>query len=129
MYMQPMQKTDLALDALVMDPEGMLARLERACEESCSVLGTDVAIAVNSFKLALTASAATYCASVATAVKSISAIREGLKNVSAGMDALTSLCGCALFSNDAIASRAALTEASRGLRLLLALQDGRHPGQ
>ena len=114
---------NLLLDALVARPEEMLERCERFCDGTCKVLATDAARVAHELKLAHRLQVKTFADSVASTIKSMEAAREGFKNVSAGLDAVASLCACALRTDDAEELLAVLAEAKRGAQQVLALDD------
>ena len=113
-----METTGFLLHALTTSPTETLERLEKCCADSCDAVATDTSCFIGAFKLAHRQCGA----SVRTAAKSITALREGLRNVAAALDAMASLCASAMVSDDVEAVKAALEEGRRGRQLLLNLQ-------
>ena len=108
---------DLMLEALVASPNGMLDRLERGCGDACEALAMDVASASTGLKAVRSSSIKAYLASVVAALKSMEAVRDWLKAVSAGLDTVASLCASAIAFPNTEAVRAAVQEGRRGSQL------------
>ena len=117
-------------EALVTSPVETSAWLQMCCANSCDVVATDVASAIAAVRLAREFSATQCRASARAQAKLATAAVEGLRNVVAGLDAVTSLCASAMASADnAKATNAGLEEARRACQLVLDLQsatDGLH---
>ena len=117
------QQNELVVEALLANPDGMLARLEGASDDTCKAVKMDVDRAILDLKSAATVSAKLFTVAVGVALKSMAQVMEGLKGVSATLDALASVCRCAVLHDDTELVMAALKEARRSHQLSLVLQD------
>ena len=117
-----MEGAGLLLHALITSPAETLERLEKCCADACNLVATDASSFISAFKLAHEAGARQCGASVNKTAKFIAAVREGLRNVAAALDAIASLCVSAMAFQDVEVVKAAVEEGRRGRQLLLSLQ-------
>ena len=113
---------DLVLDALVGSPERMMARLKRACDDSCEGVSVNVEKVLACLRFAHESDTKAYTALAGELMKSLTAVGEQCKSLSTGMSAVTSLCESALLSDSVEVLREAIVEARRGSQLAMAIQ-------